>query len=129
MHDKAYFSPRAIRANEDAVRKMFAGQPGDDEAMACKSRIGAELGPAFMRSILHEVNRGTDSGISHVSLHSVIGWMLATSLAPAGGNEERMAALRHAIANITSEAGMMLLNGVELEVGPETRGETVGGHG
>lgn len=126
---KAYFTSRAIRANEEAVRKMFAARPGDDEAMACKARMGMELGPAYIRAILAEVNRGTDNSTTHVALHSVLGWMIATALAPAGDKDARMTALRQTIANVTMEAGTYLLAGEEMPPGPDTAGEVVGGHG
>lgn len=125
----AYFSPRAIRANEELVRQMFAVRPGDDARMVCKSHLGMEIGPAFTRAILAEVNRGTSPDVSHPALHAIFGWMLATSLASVTDKALRMEMLKAAIAEITMEAGAFLLENEQIEVPDEAHGEVVGGHG
>lgn len=43
---KAYFSPRAVKANEDAIRKLFTPQPGDDANALARCRIGQRVGPS-----------------------------------------------------------------------------------
>ena len=124
----AYFPPSAIRANVEAVRKMFKERPGDDPGLACKSRMGTEIGPAYVRAVLGEVNRGVEPDVMHPALHSIIGWMIANSLAPVTDRDQRMEYLRVAIQNITMEAGAFLLENNVVDPGKDARGEIVGGH-
>jgi hypothetical protein len=128
MSDHAFFSPRAIRANEEAVRKSFAARAGDGALDLCKSRIGQRVGPASIRAAIEEVNRGTPPEIYQPAFLSLIGWQLANTVAALTDPEERMKALGRALALVQIEAFAFAAGNDVVETPDAAHGEIVGGH-
>lgn len=128
MSNQAYFSPRAIKANEDAVRKSFAARPGDDADNLSKSRIGQRLGPAFIRAMLDEINRGTPPNVYQPALMSLIGWMLANSVASEPDIEKRLSVLAISLRYVQAEALLFAGGNDIVDPGKEAYGEVIGGH-
>lgn len=124
----AYFSPRAIKANEDAVRKQFTSRANDTPLDSCKSRVGARLGPAYIRAALDEINRGTPAELYQPAFLSLLGWMLANTVAAEPDLEERMRHLGRAVALMESEALAFAMGNAIVEPDAESYGEPVGGH-
>jgi hypothetical protein len=122
----AHFSPRAIKANEEAVRKSFAARPGDGPEDAAKSRIGLRLAPAYIRAAIDEVNRGTPPDIYQPALLSLIGWMLANTVAAVSDPKERMKQLGQAMAVVQFEAVAFALGNDIVDPGEDAHGELAG---
>ena len=126
--DAAYFSPRAIKANEEAVRKMFDAKPGDDPSLASRSRMGRRIGPAAIRALLDEINRGTPHEVYAPAYLTVIAWMLANTVATEPDLGKRMEALGRHFAFLEQET--ISFAGVNDTVNPgkAAYGEAIGGH-
>lgn len=127
--EHAYFPPRAIKANEDAVRETFAPQPGDDPVTISRSRIGQRIGPAYIRSLLEEINRGTPSDVSLPALLAVLGWILANCVASVPEGEERTRHLAQIVQIAHVEAAQYAAGNDVLKPARDAYGEEVGGHG
>lgn len=123
----AHFSPRAIRANEDAVRQSFASHAGDEPEMLCRCRIGREVAPVFIRAILSEINRASTPETLHTSLLAVMGWMLATTVSSVPTGPERMKHLGRSMAVLEAEAVAYAMENNIVDPGKDAYGE-MGGH-
>ena len=128
MSDKAFFSPRAIKANEDAVRKTFAQRPGDGPEDQCRSRMGQRLGPAYIRAVIDEVNRGSPTEVYAPTLLSLVGWILANTVASIPDPDERALQLGRYLGVVQMEAIGFAAENAVVEPGKEAYGEQVGGH-
>lgn len=124
----AYFSPRAIKANEEAVRHMFSAPPGGSADDQCRSRMGRRLGPAYIRAVIDEVNRGTPTEIYAPTLLSIVGWLLANTVASIADPEERVRQLGRYMAVVQHEAVNFAAGNDIVEPGADAYGEPVGGH-
>lgn len=128
MSDKAYFPPRAIKANQEAVRKTFATRPSDSPQDICKGHIGQRLGPAYIRAAIEEINRGTPPEVYQPAMLAIIGWLLANTVASEADPEKRMTLLGRAMALVQAEALNFAMDNAVVEPGAEAYGEPVGGH-
>lgn len=128
MSDAVFFSPRAIKANEDAVRQSFASRPGDGADDQCRSRMGQRLGPAYIRAVIDEVNRGTPLEVYAPTLLSMLGWMLANTVAAESDLNKRAATLGRYLGVVQIEAYGFAIGNDIVEPGDDALGEKVGGH-
>ena len=126
---EVFFTPRAIKANEDAVRKSFECPPDDTAENRCRSRMGQRLGPAYIRAILDEINRGTPLEVYAPTLLSMLGWMLANSVASIPDLEERGRQLARYMILVKAEAINYSAGNEIAEPGADAYGEEVAGHG
>lgn len=126
--DGAYFSPRAIKANEEAVRKSFAARPDDDAENLSKSRMGQRIGSAVVRAQLDEINRGTPVEIYVPAFLSIIAWMMANTVAALPTPEERAGQLGRYFAIVEIEAVTLAIGNNIVTPDDDAHGEAVGGH-
>lgn len=128
MTEKVYFSERAIRANEKQVRAIFVNVPANaDPVKFVAARFGKDMAPIFVRKMLEEINRGTDTALVHVAIQDLISWMIAMTVASVRDDADRMMLLGMAIAAIQRMAIDHSMGTIEYS-SEEGAGEAVGGH-